>query len=68
MSSTTSRRKFLKMSSLAAGAGFLPNTEIVGAPLLRKGPLVDKVRIGFIGTGMRGRNHVELALLRKDVK
>nr|WP_290928533.1 Gfo/Idh/MocA family oxidoreductase [Haliscomenobacter sp.] len=54
------------MSSLAGAGLVLPTTEIIGAPMLRKGPLVDKVRLGFIGTGMRGRNHVELALLRKD--
>jgi predicted dehydrogenase len=67
MSSKTSRRKFLKLSSIAAGAGMvLPATELVGAPTLRKGPLTDKVRLGFIGTGMRGRNHVDLALRRTD--
>ena len=67
MSSKTSRRNFIKMSSLAAGAGLvLPTTQTIGAPVLRKGPLADKVRLGFIGTGMRGRNHVDLALRRKD--
>jgi hypothetical protein len=27
-----------------------------------------KVRLGFIGVGLRGQNHLELALMRNDVE
>ena len=55
------RRGFIK-STMIAGAGaslLIPNT-LFG--------LDDrKVRLGFIGTGLRGRNHLRLAALRDDV-
>ncbi|MDR9418114.1 Gfo/Idh/MocA family oxidoreductase [Gracilimonas sp.] len=48
------RRKFLKSASvLAAGSLTLPS--FVNASSLKT---VNDVRIGFIGTGLRGRNHV----------
>lgn len=31
-----------------------------------KSPLRNKINLGFIGTGLRGQDHVELALLRDD--
>lgn len=48
------RKTFIKTGSLATAG------TILGAPhVLRAGRSIDKtVRIGFIGTGLRGRNHV----------
>lgn len=53
---------------------FIKNTAIVGAAftILPSGILFakekdKKARLGFIGVGMRGQNHLELALRRSDV-
>jgi predicted dehydrogenase len=62
MSTTYSRRDFIKTSALA-GAGFT---------ILQSGAYAkdkdQKVRLGFIGVGLRGQNHLELALRRNDVE
>jgi predicted dehydrogenase len=57
----SSRREFIKTAtavslgaSLLPSYGFVSNTE-------------SRVKIGFIGVGLRGQNHLEQALLRKDV-
>src|SRR5690554_5516257 len=56
------RRNFIKTGSFAAAA----------ATVLPSGSLLaqDKkqIRIGFIGVGMRGRNHMDLILRRDDVE
>jgi predicted dehydrogenase len=54
------RRDFIKTTALA-GAGV---TVMPAAALGR--PQKDKVRLGFIGVGLRGQNHLELALRRPD--
>ena len=56
------RRTFLKASTLA-GAGFflLPKSQMAGDFKIAK------ARIGFIGVGLRGQDHLELALRRDDV-
>jgi predicted dehydrogenase len=58
----SSRREFIKTAtavslgaSLLPSYGFVSNTE-------------SRVKIGFIGVGLRGQNHLEQALLRKDVE
>lgn len=57
------RKAFLKNSAItAAGLMILPS-EIVFA----RHPQ-NKIRLGFIGTGLRGQDHVELALRREDVE
>ena len=57
-----SRKNFIKNSAItAAGLAILPS-EIVFA-----NNKMNKIRIGFIGTGLRGQDHVELALRRDDV-
>jgi hypothetical protein len=73
----TNRRDFLKNASLATVGLALPKTpqtteipviarnEATTSEILRGG-IKDKIRIGFIGVGMRGRNHLELVLLRAD--
>ena len=55
------RRNFLKTSSLtAAGFAAIPQTTVFGQGN-------QKIRVGFIGVGLRGRNHVELAVRRDDI-
>ena len=62
MTPTTSRRNFIKASALAgAGLSILPSGILFSKD---KDP---KVRLGFIGVGLRGQNHLELALRRNDV-
>ncbi len=57
------RRNFLHKATLATtAAGIIPSL-----PPATAAPL-DKVRLGFIGVGMRGRNHVEQAMYRPDVE
>ena len=57
------RRNFLQKSTLVATAsGIIPSISF-------KNPApADKVRLGFIGVGMRGRNHVAQAMFRPDVE
>jgi predicted dehydrogenase len=57
-----SRREFLKKSALA-GVGLTVLSHLSYS--LEKEA---KVRIGFIGVGLRGQNHLELALKRQDVE
>jgi predicted dehydrogenase len=59
---TTTRRNFIKTTAAATlGASILPSFGFSkeGDP---------KVRLGFIGVGLRGQNHLELALSRNDVE
>ncbi len=59
----SSRRSFLKSTALAsAGISILPSHLVLGAEKEQK------VRLGFIGVGLRGQNHLELALRRNDVE
>ena len=57
----TTRRDFIK-SSAVAGLGF----SILPSAVFAKDNAA-KVRLGFIGVGLRGQNHLELALQRADV-
>jgi len=62
------RRDFLKSASLAGlGATVVPGI-IQGEEKkkTKKSKLNSKVRVGFIGVGLRGRNHVNNVLQRKD--
>ncbi|MCU0420203.1 MAG: Gfo/Idh/MocA family oxidoreductase [Cyclobacteriaceae bacterium] len=57
------RRDFLKTTATAGvGLSILPAAAIFGKD---KEP---RVRLGFIGVGLRGQNHLELALKRSDVE
>jgi predicted dehydrogenase len=59
---TTTRREFIKTTATATlGASILPSLGFS-----KEGD--QKVRLGFIGVGLRGQNHLEQALLRKDVE
>lgn len=55
------RRVFVRNTAItAAGFTILPSSHLTAAE-------EKKVRIGVIGTGLRGQNHLELLLKRKDV-
>lgn len=59
----TSRRQFIKSSTLAgASLAMLP------AGMLLSKDKEPKVRLGFIGVGLRGQGHLGLALRRSDVE
>src|SRR5690606_26929239 len=58
------RRNFLKNGAVAAtGTVFLPQF-LRGQPFSTS---KSQIRVGFVGVGLRGRNHLELALRRDDV-
>ncbi len=55
------RRNFIKTSAVAtAGLGILSSTDLFAKD--------GKVKLGFIGVGLRGRNHVQIAIHREDVE
>src|ERR1700712_4290735 len=55
------RREFIKQSSVAAaGLALLPTKSLFASAK-------DKVKLGYIGVGLRGRDHVNEGLLRDDV-
>jgi hypothetical protein len=59
----TTRRNFIKSAALAsAGLTILPSN------ILFSKDKDTKVRLGFIGVGLRGQNHLELVLRRNDVE
>ncbi|MEO5601054.1 MAG: twin-arginine translocation signal domain-containing protein, partial [Cyclobacteriaceae bacterium] len=56
------RRSFIKNAAIAAtGFSILPSTSVFSQDRSAK------VRLGFIGVGLRGQNHLDLALRRNDV-
>lgn len=57
------RRQFLKTSALA-----LAGASLLGAPRLLAHAPAEKVRLGVIGVGLRGRWHLHLALQREDTE
>jgi predicted dehydrogenase len=67
------RRRFLKDATLAAAASALPATLRSQTPQTLQGPAIlaphtlkSGLRLGFIGTGLRGQTHLDLALRRTD--
>jgi glycosyl hydrolase family 109/GFO/IDH/MocA oxidoreductase family protein len=63
------RRKFLKTGAIASvGASAIKSGTAAAAPAIvnRIAPS-DTVRLGFIGTGLRGRGHISFALQRSDI-
>ncbi|MDH5474699.1 MAG: Gfo/Idh/MocA family oxidoreductase [Cyclobacteriaceae bacterium] len=61
------RRKFVQNSAvLATGLSILNPSSLVSMPLSMDKK--NKVRLGFIGTGARGRSHLGLSLYRDDVE
>jgi predicted dehydrogenase len=64
MNDQRSRRKFIKKSALVgAGITILPNLTYG----LTNNPNKEKLRVGLIGVGLRGTNHLNNLLLRDDV-
>ena len=60
------RRSFIKKSSLAgAGIAIAPNLSF---GITHGNNKKDKLRMAFIGVGLRGTNHLNNALRRKDVE
>jgi predicted dehydrogenase len=57
------RRKFIRQTGMASIAGAYSLSSIQAFAASQR----DKVRIGIIGTGMRGQNHIEMMLERSDV-
>jgi predicted dehydrogenase len=57
------RRKFIRQTGMASIAGAYSLSGIRAYASTQK----DRVRIGIIGTGMRGQNHIEMMLERMDV-
>lgn len=57
-----SRRNFIK-TGIATGVGFAITPSFSFANVIGS----DKIRIGFIGVGLRGRNHLNNILSRSDV-
>ncbi|MFA6087340.1 Gfo/Idh/MocA family protein [Mucilaginibacter sp.] len=56
------RREFITSGTLlAAGISILPSGMVFGKNM-------DKVRLGYIGVGLRGRDHIMEGLLRDDVE
>jgi predicted dehydrogenase len=70
MSEIITRRKFLHCAALAGTALAIPKLTAAEATDARVPPYqsrpAGKLRLGFIGTGLRGQNHVNEALLRDD--
>ncbi len=62
MNSKLNRRKFIK-NTTAVGVGL----SMMSVPNIVKGLDDRKVRLAFIGVGLRGRSHLRLALNRDDV-
>ncbi len=57
------RKEFVKNAGLAAASlAILPGMSLFAMPA------ENKVRIGIIGTGLRGQNHLDLLLRRNDVE
>lgn len=60
----SSRRTFIQNATLAgAGIGLMPNTTFG----MTTSNNIDKLKVGLIGVGLRGTNHLENLLLRKDI-
>jgi len=59
----TSRRDFIRTTAVASAGLSLVSTENLFASTAET-----KVRLGFIGVGLRGQNHLDLALRRSDVE
>lgn len=67
------RRQFIRTAALTSAATSVGTTSVFPAILTDAGPHAARqaadtpVRLGFIGVGERGRNHVQQALFRNDV-
>lgn len=63
------RRSFIQQTALASAAIALPSSTVNATKKLERSKTSkDKIRMGFIGTGLRGQSHMSLALNRADVE
>ncbi len=65
----STRRTFLQSAAVLGAATVVPNTTTITAntaPAILPGKPKSKINLGFIGVGLRGQSHVELALMRDD--
>jgi predicted dehydrogenase len=60
-----SRRKFIRNTALA-GAGISLASNIQARPYQRRIDANSKLKVGVIGSGLRGQDHISLLLRRKD--
>lgn len=65
MKNEINRRAFLQTTSMA-GAGVILPTSAAKAFAIHQQKDKSKLNLGFIGTGLRGQGHIELALQRTD--
>jgi predicted dehydrogenase len=63
---TLNRRHFMQQAALATAALPFSGTASAAGSLPSTRRPVTKLNLGFIGTGLRGQSHVELALMRDD--
>ena len=63
----STRRQFIRTAALTGAATSLVGSSAFPSILTNAKPAADKVRLGFIGVGERGRSHVAQALYRDDV-
>lgn len=63
------RRSFIQQTAMASAAIALPSSTVSATKKLERSKTSkDKIRMGFIGTGLRGQSHMSLALNRADVE
>jgi predicted dehydrogenase len=63
MTNKSSRRKFVKSAAITGlGMAILPNTSFANIGERKI------IKVGLIGVGLRGQNHLELLLIRPDVE
>lgn len=65
---TMDRRSFIKTGALAGVAASVPSHIMKAAPAVLRRTDDRTARIAFIGTGLRGRNHLNLILRRDDTE
>ena len=66
MGNEINRRNFIKTTTLAGAALTVGTTASAAAEKKINSPLKSKLKIGLIGVGMRGRDHLNLLLHRSD--
>jgi len=64
----TTRRSFVRTAALGSAAASLMPSLYSAARATGHPPALAKVRLGFIGLGLRGRSHLQQALYRPDVE
>jgi predicted dehydrogenase len=67
MSDKLNRRNFLQKAALAGAGSLAASSPTLSAPAyIHDGKKRTEIKIGIIGTGMRGQNHINVLLNRSD--